>query len=158
MGWPQPNIIHLIHLLTMEHTMRYGDTIVAWKWQKQRWWQGVWEIRWLQGASNSSELGIISHPFQSCRVQTAESLEVQIRTEEMPCTQTEPCRFFRFHIGHHRTFCRDVQRLLLDKGIDKLSTARVAIGSTRWRENTMTWHPMTWSEKTEKKRIEVPSL
>ena len=61
----------------------------------------------------------------------------------------------------HRTSSDIVQRLL-DKGIDKLSTARVAIGSTRWRENTMKtqWHDTPWHEakKTEKKRIEVPSL
>jgi hypothetical protein len=47
----------------------------------------------LQILLNLGLFRISARVAECIRGQTAEALEVQIRTEEMPCTQTEPCRF-----------------------------------------------------------------
>ena len=153
MGWPQPNII-LLHLLTMEHTMRYGDTIVAWKWQKQRWWQGLWEMRWLQGASNSSELGIISHLCQSCRVHQSADCRVTggANTDRGNALHSDGALSVlvgvRFHIRHHRTLCRDC--------LTKASTSWVRLVwplGVQGGEKTQ-WHDTPWHEaKKQRKNV-----
>ena len=78
-------------------------------------------IRWLQGASNFA----------------SDDFAPELITADWRCKYgPRKCRALRRSLVGDFTSDIGLQRLL-DKGIDKLSTARVAIGSTRWRENMM---------------------
>ena len=153
MGWPQPNIIQTsFDHGTYDEIRRYDSCLKVAKTalmagvvrntlasRSFKFW--TWDyFASLPELQSASECRLQSH--WRCKYGPRKCLALR-RSLVGSC---------RVQISH-RTSSDIVQRLL-DKGIDKLSTARVAIGSTRWRENTMKtqWHDTPWHEakKTEK--------